>query len=144
MGNNAVDILKSKSRCAERQKIVVSSENKLIHRACNIDKNLVAQYKVDGDIFTSADDTRADYLVLNIEKKNAYIIELEHGDIDKGIRQIIVTRSYFPKILNGFSFAGRLIYTSASHTVLNNLKTKKKRKEYNWIKISAVKYEENI
>lgn len=144
MGKNMVDLSKKVSRCKKRQRIIVSAENKLEHIAVNVDNNLVAQYKVDGDIFTSADGTRADFLVLNLDKKDAYIIELKHDDIEKGIKQILATRECFKGILEDYNYMGRLVYASATHNVMNSLKTKKKRKMCSWIIISSVKFEEKI
>lgn len=40
------------SRCEEKQKIVVSKENRVEHRAYNRDENKVRHYQIDGDVIS--------------------------------------------------------------------------------------------
>ena len=62
----------SKSICEKHQKIIVSEENKRKHVANNDDGNLVRHFRIDGGIVpASSSMSRCDYLVNNLEKKNA-------------------------------------------------------------------------
>ena len=80
------------SLCKQRQKIIISQENRLKHIAKNVNQSKVRHYKVDGDVITDNKTVRCDYLVLNDDKKAAYFIELKGvGGINKTMEQIIST-----------------------------------------------------
>ena len=80
---NYSELLSMPSYCGSHQKIIVSEENRVQHRGINNDRNKVRQIKIDGDMWTKGTSTvRADYLLLNEDKKTAYIIELKGSDIE--------------------------------------------------------------
>ena len=77
----------SLSRCDKNQKIVISSENKKIHKAINPDGKFdVRQYRLDGELIKNK--RSCDYLVLNDTTKKAYYIELKGRDISKAVTQL--------------------------------------------------------
>ena len=111
----------------------------------NVDHNKVRQYHVDGDIYTNKDDMpHADFLVLNQEKKTAYIIELKHGKIEKGLEQLFSTEADFKKCLCEHTVFLRLVYASATHSVMNMPSVKRLRKAHKNLQIKSKILEEKI
>lgn len=88
------------SLCDARQKVIVSKDagSSKLHRARNVDGNLVRHYRIDGDVITSKDVQKCDFLLLNDDKKNAYLIELKQD-------------------LNGYQKHFRIVYSSNTHAI---------------------------
>lgn len=86
-----------KSRCQSDALKVVSSENGNKHILNNPSRRMVYQYRVDGDILSSSDGERCDFIV-EVEtqpKATVFVIELKGSDLEKAIRQIEVTINQF-------------------------------------------------
>ena len=64
-----------KSLCQEQQAIIVSSEQGRQHRAINSDRCFVTHYQIDGAVIRTG--LRCDYLLINEDKSDAYLIELK-------------------------------------------------------------------
>lgn len=82
-----------KSRCQSSAPRVTSFENGNKHILNNPSRRTVYQYRVDGDILTSRDGERCDFIV-EVEmqpKAIVFVIELKGSDLEKAIRQIEVT-----------------------------------------------------
>ena len=108
----------SKSICEKHQKIIVSEENKRKHIANNDDENLVHQFKIDGGIVpASSSMSRCDYLVINLEKKNAYPIELKGTDVKHAVDQIRSTITYLGSDLSSYTILPRIIYKPNTHGI---------------------------
>lgn len=108
----------SKSICEKHQKIIVSEENKRKHIANNDDENLVHQFKIDGGIVpASSSMSRCDYLVINLEKKNAYPIELKGTDVKHAVDQIRSTITYLGSELSSYTILPRIIYKPNTHGI---------------------------
>lgn len=108
----------SKSICEKHQKIIVSEENKRKHVANNDDENLVHQFKIDGGIVpASSSMSRCDYLVINLEKKNAYPIELKGTDVKHAVDQIRSTITYLGSELSSYTILPRIIYKPNTHGI---------------------------
>lgn len=138
------DIKKYESKCKENAKIIVSKENNSIHRANNIDKKKVYQYKVDGDIYEkTSSNARVDYLVINEDKKTAYLIELKGSDLEKAMKQLQASKSTFSKALKGFIVYLRIIFKSGTHGIPGSKMLEYKRSNPNLI-IKTTEYKENI
>lgn len=117
--SNQNDIFrKHKSRCSERQKLIVSEEKRSKHTANNKDNQKVRQYQIDGDVITSRNVDKCDYLVLNDEKKTAYFIELKGSKMQHAIRQIKNTERMLKNNLCGYTSYYRVVFSgSATHSV---------------------------
>lgn len=108
------------SHCQSKQRSIVSEEKGLKHIALNVDNNKVRQIKIDGDLWTKGTDTiRADYLVLNEDKKVAYIIELKRSDIEHAIKQLEITDNSLSLALSGFKKCWRLVYRTRTKKLKN-------------------------
>lgn len=135
---------KSKSICTKRQRTIVSEENKRKHIANNVDGNIVHHFKIDGGIVpTSSSMPRCDYLVINLEKKNAYPIELKGTDVKRAVDQIRSTINYLGGELSTYSILPRIIYTSNTHDVRDS-KVRSFKKDYPRCVLKTNTYEEKI
>lgn len=98
------------SYCQTRQKIIVSEEHRVKHRGINNDGSRVRQIKIDGDMWDKGTSTvRADYLLLNEDKKTAYIIELKGSDIEHALEQIKNTDANLREALLDFKKLWRIV-----------------------------------
>lgn len=132
------------SYCQPRQKIIVSEENRVQHRGINNDESRVRQIKVDGDMWTKGIGTiRADYLLLNEDKKTSYIIELKGSDIEHALEQIKNTDTNLSEALSGFEKFWRLVYRTSTKKMKNRDENALQRKYPNLV-IRKNTLEENI
>ena len=110
------------SHCEERQKIIVSRDRGgCEHRALNSSECLVRQFYLDEEIIPK-DQESCDRLVLNIDNRRAYFIELKGTDIQKAIDQIEASEKYLQQELNQYKKLYRIIYRTGSHRI-NSRKT---------------------
>lgn len=132
------------SHCQPRQKIIVSEENRVQHRGMNNNENRVRQIKVDGDMWTKGTGTvRADYLLLNEDKKTAYIIELKGSDVEHALEQIKNTDANLSEALSGFKKYWRIVYRTSTKKMKNRDENALQRKYSNLV-IRKNKLEEDI
>lgn len=109
----------------ERQKIIVSRDDneksvgkKCEHRATNKGGALVRQYKVDGNIFI--DGKKCDFLVLNDDNQDAYLIELKRSKLLEAIEQLESTHERIKSALPEYNFFFRISHAETNtHTVKN-------------------------
>ena len=84
-------LAKFRSLCSERQAKIVSqdreSRNPCKHTAVNKNRSRVAQYQLDGQVFTGHEQ-RCDFLVMNQDKKSAYLIELKGSNVLHAMDQV--------------------------------------------------------
>ena len=134
----------SKSICEKHQKIIVSEENKRKHVANNDDGNLVRHFRIDGGIVPASSSVlRCDYLVINLEKKNAYPIELKGTDVKHAVDQIRSTITYLGSELSLYTILPRIIYNSNTHGVRDS-KVRSLKNDYPGCVIKTNTYEEKI
>lgn len=119
-----------------------SSENGCRHIGNNVHHQYIRHFKVDGEVFSSSDEERCDYLLLNDEAKTSYYIELKGSDLSKAIRQIENTIRLIAPSLSGYTILRRIVYHTGSHNVHASdvLRWKAKRKAV----IKERAYSENI
>ena len=143
--NSYKKLLKYPSYCKKYADKIISHENKSTHIAYNVDKCAVRQIKVDGDILKRNDNSqcRADYLILNMNKKTAYIIELKGVDIKHAFEQIENTDEHLQKALAGHKIYWRVVYCSRSLKMRSN-KINKYLKNHKQLKIGNRLMEEDI
>ena len=135
---------KSKSICTKRQRTIVSEENKRKHVANNDDGNLVRHFRIDGGIVpASSSMSRCDYLVINLEKNNAYPIELKGTDVKHAVDQIRSTITYLGSELSSYTILPRIIYNSNTHGVRDS-KVRSLKNDYPGCVIKTNTYEEKI
>ena len=141
---NYQELIKFPSYCEERQAIIISSENKSKHIAVNKDRDIVRQIKIDGDILPKnyIKERRADYLVLNENKKTAFIIELKGSHVMSAISQIKNTDRKLRTSLKDYTIFWRIVCSSRT-TNLNNNEIKKLKKKFP-LEVGHHVYEEKI
>ena len=86
-----------RSCCRDDAPMVVSSEKGNKHILKNKNRQKIYQYRVDGDILSSNDGEKCDFIV-EVEtqsKSTAFVIELKGSDLEKAIRQIETTINRF-------------------------------------------------
>lgn len=115
----------NKNLCTEeRQKIIVStdngSHNPSRHIAHNVDGDIVYRYSVEGDLINGDGQKRCDYLLLNKEKQNAYLIELKGSKVIEAREQILQSERVIRDYLKGYRFLYRIIYRTGTHDVAAN------------------------
>ncbi len=133
------------SLCKKDASVVVSRDKgePQEHRAINVDRQTVAQYRVDGDIITQGE--RCDFLVLNEDKKNAYLIELKGHHLTKAAAQLDTTAKVLQKQLSSYRVHCRIV---ASRSCTHDIRDSAFRKfQARWGKTFGMKsglYQENI
>lgn len=123
----SIDLNNYENLCKdERQKIIVSRDDdeksssgkKCEHRALNKNQSLVRQYKIDGNIFVEG--KKCDFLVLNDDRKDAYLIELKRSKINEGIEQLESTYERIKSSLPNYQFLFRLVHAGTNtHGVIS-------------------------
>ena len=138
------ELLRLPSHCDIFAEKIISNENKSTHIAKNVDKCKVRQIRIDGDMLKRAENGyRADYLLLNINKKTAYIIELKGSDIMHAFEQIENSDKNLRKALREYVIHWRVVYNSRSLKMRSN-KINKYLKNHIQLKIENHLMEEDI
>lgn len=113
------------SLCAENASQIVSRDKgkPQYHKAINRDKNYVTQYQIDGIVIR--DGVRCDFLLINEDKKNAYLIELKGSDLIKAAEQLDRTESVLHNELTVYNIYYRIV---ANKCVTHDIKSSAYRK----------------
>lgn len=114
------------SLCEEKQQTIVSRDrgSKREHRAENRDSQLVSQYKIDGEIVCDM-SIRCDFIVMNDDKHDAYLIELKGSDIEHALDQLEATARRFYNELRGYHVKYRVVCSKARPHAIKGNKYKK-------------------
>ena len=120
------------SLCEERQRIIVSRDKRTRreHRAVNPDSCHVSQYNIDGNVVSDS-SIRCDYLVMNEDRRNAYLIELKGSDIEHALDQLEVTAERLQKQLQGYCIRYRLVCSRVRTQAIRSIKYRKFCKKHN-------------
>jgi rRNA maturation protein Rpf1 len=104
-----------KSLCQKTAKTIVSQDSgtSCIHIANNIERSFVTHYKIDGEVITEG--MRCDFLLINEDKRIAYLIELKGRDLTKAAKQLLKTEETLKYQLQSYSLRYRII-ASKCHT----------------------------
>lgn len=98
-----------KSLCSTNAGQIISRDkrNPQYHKGINVAKNHVTHYKIDGIVIDSGN--RCDYLLINEEKQNAYLIELKGSDLVKAAVQLESTEKILKADLSDYSIYYRIV-----------------------------------
>lgn len=110
------------SLCDERQSIVVSQDSGTSrkHRAVNSSGYRVSQYKIDGGVVRDT-SIRCDFLVMNDDKQDAYLIELKGSDIEHALDQLEATARRLQHELRAYQIKYRIVCSRAKvHAIRSN------------------------
>lgn len=78
-----------RSLCKERAPVITTKDSgngKTTHTANNNRRNRVTKYRIDGEVITEG--ARCDFLLMNEDALNAYLIELKGSDLVKAAEQL--------------------------------------------------------
>ena len=112
-----------RSMCEEHQRMIVSSEQGRQHRANNPGACFVTQYRIDGEVIR--DGLRCDYLLMNEDKSDAYLIELKGTDIEHAVDQLESAAQILRQALQSYHVKYRLVHTKARTHAIHGTKFKK-------------------
>lgn len=90
----------------DRRKIIVLKENQSEYRAINNAGKHVITVRVDGCLITTGE--RCDYFMDVVDDREVYLIELKGSDLDKAIKQLMVTYEILKKEIDA-TFHGRVV-----------------------------------
>lgn len=114
------------SLCEDHQKNVVSRDygTKRKHTAINPNGAcFVTQYNIDGVVIRTG--KRCDFLVMNEDKKDAYLIELKGSDVEKAAEQLVETAKTLSEQLRSYNKHYRIVCTRCRTHAINSTKYKK-------------------
>lgn len=137
-------LAKFRSLCSEQQAKIVSqdreSRNPCKHIAVNKDRSRVVQYQLDGQVFTGHEQ-RCDFLVMNQDKKSAYLIELKGSNVLHAMDQVLSAENLLKEDLVGYSVFYRIIYRSRTQEVRKSriIRWKEKEGKRNGISVVILK-----
>lgn len=135
-----------RSLCGEHDSKIVSKDRKndQKHTAINVDGSYVTQYQIDGVVITGS-QPRCDFLVINEDKKDAFLIELKGSDISKAVLQLEATSIALRDQLAGYDKNYRIVYNRCNtHEINTSVVSKFKKAHKGKIKMCSKKMEENI
>ena len=89
------------------KRFIISEENNRKHVGKNLGECRITHYKIDGVIFIN--ETTCDYILINEDKKFAYLIELKGCGIDKAAEQLEATSDKLSKYLRDYNIRFRII-----------------------------------
>lgn len=97
------------SLCGKKAGRIVSRDkgNPQYHKGINTEEAFVTHYKIDDIVITSGG--RCDYLLMNEEKRIAYLIELKGSDLVKAAGQLETTEKVLRQDLADYSLQYRII-----------------------------------
>lgn len=137
---------KAQSLCEERQKKIISRDTKsrCEHRAHNLERNLIRHYQIDGGVITDKTVQKCDFLLLNDDKKNAYLIELKGTHILKALQQLEETEKHLREALKAYTLNYRIVYKANTQAIRSSEYTKFCKAKKNRVKASTNLLEETI
>lgn len=134
------------SLCGEHASRIVSKDRKndQKHIANNIDRSSVTQYQIDGVVITGS-QSRCDFLVMNDDRKDAYLIELKGSDISKAVIQLEATATALRHQLDGYDINYRIVHNRCNtQEILTSQVLKFKKAHKGKIKMCSKRMKEDI
>lgn len=116
------------SLCALHSKRIVCKDEKNSQKyiANNVDDSEVYKYRIDGEVIKEG--KKCDFLVLNKDKNDIYLIELKGSDLEYAIEQLLETEKVllkrFYEEIGKSSFMYRVVLNKARTHSLHSNKTK--------------------
>lgn len=97
------------SLCPPNASQIVSRDkrNKQYHKGQNVDRSYVTHYQIDGVVIKNG--SRCDFLLINEDKKRAYLIELKGSDLVKAAEQLEATEKVLKNELQEYDMRYRIV-----------------------------------
>lgn len=118
------------SDCDQKAPIIVSRDkhSRRQHKGKNPEQNYVTHYRVDGYVLTEG--KRCDFLLINEDKKKAYLIELKGSDLTAAAEQLEATQAKLAKELEGYDVNFRIAANKCKTQEIENGKFRKFRRQH--------------
>ncbi len=133
------------SLCNKHASQIVSRDKKnpQYHKAVNREKDYVTHYRIDGVVIKSGD--KCDFLLINEEKKVAYLIELKGSDLAEAAEQLEATEKVLKQELSAYNLQYRIVANKCKTQEIYSTKYKKYRMRWKGQLVQKTGYiEENI
>lgn len=126
---------------ADDRKIITIQENKRTYVSDNSNRKAFIVYRVDDCLVRTG--IRCDYLLININERKAFFIELKGQDLIHAIEQIEKTIELLASNLSGYAINARVVLSKANtpdirDTRLIKLQKKLKILNGNFVKSSKI------
>lgn len=97
------------SLCPPNASQIVSRDkrNKQYHKGQNVDRSYVTHYQIAGVVIKNG--SRCDFLLINEDKKRAYLIELKGSDLVKAAEQLEATEKVLKNELQEYDMRYRIV-----------------------------------
>jgi len=108
--------------CEERAKIIVSRDRgqPQEHRAYNKDSSWVTHYLIDGGVLPRSHEPQSDFLLINEDKKSAYLIELKGAQLTHAVKQLAATEERLRLHLRSYTLHFRVVTSRTSTHAIND------------------------
>lgn len=100
---------KFESLCNRNAAQIVSKDkgNPQYHKGNNFEMAYVTHYRIDGIVIRTG--IRCDFLLINEDRKVAYLIELKGSDLERAAEQLKATENKLKRELSGYSLRYRIV-----------------------------------
>lgn len=97
------------SLCNKHAAQIVSKDkrNPQYHKGNNSEMAYVTHYRIDGIVIREG--IRCDFLLINEDRKVAYLIELKGSDLERAAEQLKATEDKLKRELSGYSLRYRIV-----------------------------------
>lgn len=97
------------SLCSKNASQIISRDKRdsQYHKGKNVAKEYVTHYQIDGVVIKVGN--KCDFLLMNEDKKTAYLIELKGSDLVKAAEQLDATKKALKQELSGYSLRYRIV-----------------------------------
>lgn len=128
------------SLCEKQAKMIVSRDSGTSreHRAENADRSWVTHYHIDGNVITAGN--KCDYLLINEDKRVAYLIELKGADLVVAARQLAATIDRLSTRLSSYSLQYRIVASKCKTQEIESSEFKRYRMKWK----RSLQYKTNI
>ena len=132
------------SLCEERAKTILSQDrrNPQKHIGQNKDYCAVSHYQIDGVVLKEG--KRCDFLLMNDEKRTAYLIELKGSDLCRAAQQLEATAAALSQPLSGYTLYYRIIANKCKTQEIESTAFLKYRMKWKRLKYGSKTIEEEI
>lgn len=107
-----IALSKKCQKFCDRRSIIVIEENKRKFQGNNQYEKMFAQYRVDGCLIQR--NKKCDFLLLNVNERIAYFIELKGKDILDATEQINCSIDILGSVLDGYVINARIVVSKTT------------------------------
>lgn len=115
------------SDCGRNDARIISRDRNSQRHHCGINKYgaYVTHYRIDGVVIVKG--KKCDFLLINEDKKTAYLIEIKGADLSEAARQLAGTEEALSEQLSGYSVHYRIVASKCKMQEIETASFKKFR-----------------